>query len=185
MSHPHGAYLGGIATLEDLRLRCVVDEDTGCWHCRMGLKAGVPRVTVRLIEGGYIKMLARRAGLYLRDKKPLPKGHIAWGKLTCHSKDCANPAHSKSGTKAQWGADLAKSGKVKSLPTKIAAARATGRLRRKLTDEQISAVRQCELPAARAADMFGVSEFMVRSIRSTTRFQPTVNGASVFTWRPA
>jgi len=30
MSHPHGTYLGGVRGLECVRLRCVIDADTGC-----------------------------------------------------------------------------------------------------------------------------------------------------------
>ncbi len=186
MSHKEGAYLGGIATLEHLRERCIIDPDTGCWHCKANKKGGIPRVVVRLVGGGYRKMQARRAALYLRDGKELPPKHIAWGKRTCPSIDCANPDHAKSGPKKQWGADLAKSGRMKNLPKKIAAARATGKLRRKLTEEQIAEQRATDEKPRDAARRLGVSEVTIREIRMMKRAPPSImNGASVFSWRPA
>ena len=105
MSHPHGTYLGGIRNLDDLRLRCVVDEDTGCWHWRLSKCDGVPKVHVThpaLPRPGHI-MRGRRAALLLARGRDLPAGHVAYARLTCQSADCVNPSHCQSGDRHAHG----------------------------------------------------------------------------------
>ena len=185
MSHKPGTDLGGIRTLEDLRIRCYVSEETGCWHCRMAMCDGAPRLHLVRLDGKHVTMRGRRAALYLRDGEMLPAGHIAFARASCHANDCVNPDHTRSGSKKQWGAEIARRGKWKGLPAKVAANERTNRRRRALTDEQAERVRKCELPATVLAEEFGVSASLVRGVRTGARYmRRSAPPASVFAWRP-
>jgi hypothetical protein len=184
MSHPTGAYLGGVRSLEDLRSRCRIDEHTDCWHCSLAFNQGTVRIWVHL-GGGMRKMMrGRRAALFLARGKDLPPKHLAWGLKHCKSLDCVNPAHCASGTKAQWGAALSAKGTVKNRPTKIRAARESSLCRRVLTDAQAYYVRHSDKTLAELAAELKVSRTLISEIRRGNRYTEVFRGASVFAWRP-
>jgi hypothetical protein len=183
MSHPDGAYLGGIRTLEDLRGRCFIDSDTQCWHWRLAMSQGSPRVHVRCPDGKSVVMRGRRAALFLSLGADAHVGQYAWNRAHCHSPDCVNPGHAKHGSRKQWGADMRKRGTFTNLPSKVRAARATSAARRKLTDEQAAAVLASTDSIAVTAARFGVSRIVVVGIRNRTTYLPReMAGASVFSW---
>lgn len=105
MSHKHGAYLGGIRTVEDLRLRCYVDECTGCWHWRLAMDDGFALVHfVAPDTGERKKTRGRRAALWLANGHDIGPGRVA--AAHCESSDCVNPAHAKSMTNQQLGREI-------------------------------------------------------------------------------
>lgn len=180
MSLPKGFYLGGIRTAEDLRQRSYVDPDTGCWHWRMAKNEGFPVVHFQTPDtGASVKMRGRRAALYLERGRDLPKGHVAYAKTCCESKDCVNPAHSRSGNRKAHGEYVRASGMVKGLPGKIAAAQARWMGRRKLTAEMVYEIRQGGMTDAAFAKKFNVSQFAVWSAR-IGRSHKEVGGLNVF-----
>jgi hypothetical protein len=187
MSHPHGTYLGGIRNLDDLRLRCVVDEDTGCWHWRLSLCDGVPKVHVThpaLPRPGHI-MRGRRAALLLARGRDLPAGHVAYARLTCQSADCVNPSHCQSGDRHAHGRYLTKSGKVKGLLSKRKASRAMWDKRgRKVTPEVRAHILASDATTYALAKELNLSQFAVWSVRKGAVHTPHLAQASVFTWRP-
>ena len=188
MAHQHGAHLGGIRTLEDLRLRCVVDDVTGCWHWRLSKCAGVPKVHVThpaLPRPGHI-MRGRRAALLLARGRDLPKGHVAYARLTCTSPDCVNPAHCQSGTRDDHGRYLSQSGRVKGLLSKVKSSRAMwDRRGRKVTPEIRTHILSSDASTYALARELNLSQFCVWSVRKAGGNAGVhLPQASVFTWRP-
>lgn len=92
----------GIRTLEDLRMRCDVDERCGCWRWKRGVdQDGYP--VMRYIDpktGKPIKASGRRAALHLSRGKQVPRQHWAFATEQCTFKDCVNPEHSTSGVRS-------------------------------------------------------------------------------------
>jgi hypothetical protein len=188
MAHKHGTYLGGIRDLDDLRLRCVVDDDTGCWHWRLSKCDGVPKVHVThpaLPRPGHI-MRGRRAALLLARGRDLPAGHVAYARLCCTSADCVNPDHCQSGDRHAHGRYLTKSGKVKGLLSKRKASRAMWDKRgRKVTPEVAAHILASKATLQALAKELGISQFAVWTVRKKGAVHtPHLAQASVFTWRP-
>lgn len=186
MSHAHGTYLGGVWSVEDLRKRCRIDDETGCWHWSLRIADGAPMVKV-CINGIRRPLRGRAAAIALSRGAYLPAGHLAWARAQCKSSDCVNPAHAKSGTKKQWGADLAASGCLKGLPQKVLAGRAAGRGRRALTPEQVALVKASDKTHVALAAELRVSKSLVADVRLGKRYvdDRPLPGASVFAWGQA
>lgn len=86
---------GGVRDLEDLRQRCRIDAETGCWLVRGARHKG--SVGIWLPQLGKSVSLTY-AMAWLLTGKPAPKGHL-WV-ATCGNTACGNPAHRKLGTRA-------------------------------------------------------------------------------------
>lgn len=187
MPHPTGTHLGGIRTVEDLRLRCRVDEDTGCWHWGLSISQGAPKVHLVTPDTGvYRIMRGRRAALYLQRGHDLRPQRYAFARPSCTSIDCVNPEHCRSGSRAQHGAWLRASGRVKDLPTKAAAARRGWDKRgRKITPEQAAEIRISDESAYAIAARLGLSHYAVWSVRAGHTHKPAAPGRDVFTWAQA
>jgi hypothetical protein len=187
MPHAPGTYLGGIRTLEDLRERCVIDADTGCWHWRMAITQGAPRVHLQHPQDGRkVTMRGRRAALLLATGRDLPRGHTAYARHCCQADDCVNPEHSRSGNRREHGQWLTKSGKVKNLLGKRAASRRGWDTRgRKVTPEMRQDIlNSTDEPWQALADRLGVSKFVIYQVRKGLTHSAALPGASVFNWRP-
>ena len=186
MPHQHGADLGGIRTLEDLRVRCVMDEETGCWHWRMSMSQGRPRVHImHPVSHEGVNMRGRRAALVLATGQDLPPLHFAFARLCCTSDDCCNPDHARSGNREAHGEWLRKSGKVKGLPSKMAASRRTWDKRgRKITAAMRQEILHSNESQISLARKFGVSNFVIWQVRQGLTHRKLAAGASVFVWRP-
>lgn len=108
----------GVYCLEDLRQRCVIDKDSGCWRWGLSMnKAGngaiVPRVSIPagvLCDHRVSSMAGGKAAWLLSGRRLLDK-RVVW--RTCGCRECVNPAHLMSGTKAQEGAWIARTGALK------------------------------------------------------------------------
>lgn len=84
-------------TVADLKLRCWVDEDTDCWQWRGGHSGdGHPRLWLPALGRPVTLGIA---ACYLRTGKKPEKG--SYWRTVCGTKDCANPAHRKPGTRSQ------------------------------------------------------------------------------------
>ena len=183
MSHKEGTYLGGIRTVEDLRVRCYVDPDTACWHWRLAIVQGHPKV--HFVAPDTCKRTTqrgRRAALYLQRGRDLPDGHFAFARLQCKSLDCVNPAHCVSGDRAAHGEYLRQSGRIKGLPSKCAGSRKSWEKRRKITPEIAQTIRTSEESTYALAKRLGLSQFAVWSCRVGKSHRATVANASAFTW---
>ena len=184
--HQHGADLGGIRTLERLRERCRIDEETGCWHWGLAISQGSPTVCLIHPETGVrLKMRGRRAALVLHLGKELPKGHSTYAAACCTSFDCVNPAHCRHGSRVQVGAAHAKSGLLKGDHRRTLVNRANMEARRRLSAQQVQTIRAGGKSDVAFAKEFGVSAYAVWAAKKghTHKHIPLV-ATSVFAWRP-
>ena len=102
----------GIYALDDIRNRCAVDDDTGCWHWRLAMRSSgasngsrslTPSVSIPAgVLGGKRRTLSVARVVWLMQGKTLRSGWVVW--RTCTSEDCCAPEHLKAGTKADEGA---------------------------------------------------------------------------------
>lgn len=105
MSHKRGAHLDGVADIEGIRMRCICDSHTGCWHFRTA--RGKPMVQGRrhvVWLHGRGPVSVPRAVWELSRRRTMPEGWRAF--RTCHSFDCANPRHIKAGAGEAYGKAL-------------------------------------------------------------------------------
>ncbi len=77
-----GQYLGGIRTIDDVRLRCFVDAD-GCWHWRGATTDGTPIARI----GGKCVTVRRWAA---QQTRPLQSGFV-FLVAKCGHTDCVSP----------------------------------------------------------------------------------------------
>lgn len=172
-----GTYLGGVRTVEDLLQRSRVDEETGCWRWGLSKLDGAAVVHFVDADGVRRKSRGRRAAAILSGKH-IPKGHTVFKPLRCTHDDCVNPDHAAVGTRAQEGAAIAKSGRWKNLPTKIAATQVLADARRKLTPEAVHDIRTSGLSQVKLAEKHGVSQYCIWSVKTLRTHKP--KGFSVF-----
>jgi hypothetical protein len=185
--HGAGAYLGGVIDRESLRDRCCIDSITGCWLWRLSHSQGAPRVHVRMLNGRSKVMRGRAAAWYFRSGEVVPSGMVAFATPNCSSAECVNPDHVRIGARSAWGAWMAERGVFKDQPRRIVANRANAAKRRKLTDEQVEAIRASTDSLREVAAAHAVSINTVSAIRSGRlhKQRTEIAGASAFTWRPA
>lgn len=185
MPHKHGTHLGGIHTLEDLRQRCEVEEESGCWLWHGASRRGQAYVHfVRPDTGARAAGQGRRVALLLAGKPAGPK-QIAYARACCPNENCCNPDHAQAGSKAAWGKALAASGKVKGLPTKFAGARKVWDKRgRRITPAMVQEIRHSDLSDTHVAAKVGISRYAVWAVRRGLIHRGNAPAASVFTWKP-
>lgn len=160
-------YLGGIRTVEDLRQRCYVDPDTGCWRWRLACEQGAAKVhfvppdrDVKLICKG------RRAALWLQRGHDVPAGHVAYRRHTCQHADCVNPAHAASGTPMEWGAERRLGPPlVDPLKREQASLAAWDKRGRKVTPAMVREIRTSPDSQAVLAKRLGLSEYCIWDVR--------------------
>ena len=187
MSRYKGAYNGGIRSLDDLKGRCVIDDDTNCWHLRDSLGRALkwePKKSPGIFVHGVGKRSARRAAWGFSSGTAAPEGcyiaacECAW--------DCVNPEHLRTVTPAQHGAFMAASGKSK-VPSKAAANMKNARQRahNKLTVELAQWARESEQSQVDKAHALGVCQQRISEIERWLVWKPMMlPQASVFGWRP-
>jgi hypothetical protein len=186
MSHEEGKYLGGVRTVECLRQRSRVDDDTGCWHWSLNINQSAARVHfVTPDTGKRVCMRGRRAALYLLRGHDIRPGYVAFAANKCKTIECVNPAHCVSGNRKAHGAWVKRSGIALNLPKKIEAARRTWDTRgRKLTPEQVLEIRTSAENTYALAKRLGVAQFTVWSARVGNSHKHVFLPASVFNWMP-
>jgi hypothetical protein len=179
VSHKHGTYLGGIRSVEDLRQRCRVDEDTGCWHWGMSVVQGAPRVHFKLEDGKHRVTRGPAAAWMLSHQKQLPAKTMCW--MRCRRNDCVNPRHVMHGDRKKYGEFARKHDLQKNNPRRIAANRKI--VREKLARINIETAREIRLsegPQAEIARRYGVPQSLVWAIKAGKLWREELPGASVF-----
>lgn len=189
----------GVRTLEDIRLRSIVDDITGCWiwggaydgatMCpRVWLPDGIPGS----VRPGGTSTAARAA--WVLAGKPLLPSHIVM--RTCRDTRCCNPAHGKTGTRADLGALTRSIGDQRGHPLR-AVVNARNRQAMMIPRHVVERGEALFAAGAMAKDVcaaLGVAPKTAALIRdrrhphSTGKPTPVVRGASVFslaTWRDA
>jgi hypothetical protein len=177
-----GAQLGGVRDLEGIRLRCYCDPDTGCWHWRGTNGKRHDRCASReplvwLADQRRTATVCRAA--WMLAGKPLKPGYVVWRR--CRVSDCANPAHLMAGTKAQWGAWVARTGYLRGRieRTIINRRNILNAGRSTLTMELAQWIRESQQTGREIARVLGVGESPISRIRLGQTFRPTP-AASVF-----
>ena len=84
MTHAVGTYLGGIRSVADLRERCRIDDETGCWHWGLAIVRGVPHVAFVDEDGRRRKGTGRALQLQRIERVPgvLPVRPPSTGRTT-------------------------------------------------------------------------------------------------------
>lgn len=176
-----GHYMGGIRSLSDLKDRCRVCDETGCWLWAQCMTNGAPKVWLT-DKQGTTSMRGRRAAISLLNGERLPSNLTTFPAACCKSSECVNPEHVRVGDRKKAGAALAKSGRLKGVPTKTIAAKKTAAKLRKLTDEAVADIRSSGDSLAVLSARHGVAQNTIWVCRIGRSYKQA--GASAFTWRP-
>lgn len=186
MSHAAGKTLGGIRTVEDLRQRCRIDEETGCWVWSMAARKyegkREPETAVWLAEPR--KAVNGKKAAALLSGRTFRKGQLAYG--TCCNWQCVNPDHVKVGTPKQRGAFVASRGHLKGCPTRAVKNKQAGRVRSRVTMELAEWIRESPQTGRDVACTMGLAESVISRIRRGQSWtaSPKLAAASVFSWQP-
>src|SRR5205809_56761 len=100
-------HFSGITTVEDLRLRCIVDEITGCWLWKGATshdKRGKPMQRLWVFDAAADKFRTMSGPMAVLELSNRRGAGVKLGWRTCACETCMNPAHIVGGTRAQWGA---------------------------------------------------------------------------------
>lgn len=171
-----GAYLGGIRTIEDLRLRCVCTPLDDCWRLRTARGRPMPKDMRHSINvHGVGGMTATRAAWMLAGKK-LRNGMAIF--RVCESYDCVNPKHLKQGSRGDVARHNATQGRFgsKEQLAPLAASRAR---RTKATSAHIRLIVESGLPSRDLASQVPLSRGRINAIRRERAGMPA---NSVFSW---
>lgn len=160
----------GIRSVEDLRDRCHVDEDTGCWHWRGAHSKGQPKLwwppQQKVVTLGY-------AIAIFQTGRPPRSGHV-W-MVRCATKDCANPAHRRP---VEFGVHLQGVRREPITSARIAAAK---RASSKLSADSVAAIRASDETCAALGQRYGVSGSLISQIRQHVIWRSArAPGSSVF-----
>lgn len=187
----------GVRTLEDLRSRCVIDAETGCWLWRGAMsrgERGQPTTRVWLpaaAPGGTATTATAPRAAWLLAGKQLQPGHVVW-RQHCTRSDCINPHHGAAGTRPQMHAAIVASGRLRGDPRRAA----INARNRASTLLPVETVRRAERMYAAGAMQKEVRAALCISARSAQMIRQglhphsvgrvnVVAGASVFAWRAA
>lgn len=178
MTHAAGTRLGGIRTLDDLRDRCHIDDDTGCWIWRGATTRArpslwLPAIGTRTSSGNAICILVTGER---------PKKGAIWH-VTCGETLCCNPAHRNRRGNRSTQMLAAKITRSPATRAKIA--------KTKVVDSPfdaavIAAIRMSAGTLEEVAEQFGCSpSYASRVRRGELRAQTVAVNSSVFAYRGA
>jgi hypothetical protein len=131
-------------SIEEMRGRCHVCKDTGCWLWRGAFVADMAgqKVYPRIYTANYTKdpsgatksvQPGGRAAWHAYTCKPIPAKHRVF--KTCKETMCINPAHSQCIPTAQRGAKIAELGLWKNSAKRIESRQRYGRKQSRITPE--------------------------------------------------
>lgn len=160
MSLKPGAYLGGIRTLNDIKLRCYVPSANGCWHWRMRIYRG-RSCCVWLLGGTEYKSTASRAAWILSGRPMEPGWVVTRNRDVCDSVDCCRPEHHLAGPRtAVFQGHTPEQRTRHRIGTTIEARR-----RAKLNMEAAKQIRLSDAPCRVEAEKWGVAVTTISQIR--------------------
>lgn len=161
MSTRPGDYLGGIRTLADVRDRCYVDPETGCWHWRLHISTRGRSCCVWRVGSVEFKGTAARAAWALSGRPLEPGWIVSRWRGRCEYEDCCNPEHHRAGPKPNV---LPKLRPEQRLRHKLGVTRES-RKRAKLTMEAARQIRLSPDSCVAEAAKWGVAFSTVSQIR--------------------
>lgn len=157
-----------IRAIDDLRAHCRVDDDD-CWHWLGGSKD--KRVTVWLPACGTATSLG--AAICWLTTGGLPKEHEVW-RSTCGHLRCGNPAHRRAMHRRAHG------GMIEHTVMQAAAAAAAKRAKSRISDADVSDIRDSSGPLRLVAERYGISISYASELRRGTARRE--HAVSVFSW---
>jgi hypothetical protein len=163
----------GIRTLADLKGRCRIDDETGCWRWAAGAD-GSGRPSLWLPALGRRVTLGIAICVLRTGNAPAPG--VSWH-CTCATPNCANPAHRVAGNRSSQmrAAKLTRDAVTRA---RIAACK---RAKSKLPDEAADDIRRSSEPLRVVAERHGISISHASNIRRCEMRLPlAARGASVF-----
>lgn len=177
----------GVRTLEDIRIRCVIDGETGCWIWRGAFSVkrcghATPRVWMSNEKRSEV---AGRAAWLLSGRKIKP-GQVVW-RSVCTNTRCINPEHGKAGARTQMMVEFVADGRLRGNP-KRALVNAKNCARQLLSVETVRRAEAMFAAGAMQKDVrreLGISQAPAARIRNglhpnSAASQGVVRGASVF-----
>lgn len=168
-----------IKNIDDLRGRCVIDEETGCWNYPAKDRS---RIYVRLpgSEKGIV-MDGPRAALSILngvDTKPAFR-------VKCNNPKCCNPDHCRQMSHVKYGELVAKKGWLKGDPARAVRATISRRKRASLNEELVREIKLSDENNSVISRRLSISRSTIRQVRSGKIWRDvSVVNSSVFNWRP-
>lgn len=167
----------GVYTIDDLRLRCVVDDLTECWTWKGAFTQGVGAVWLPAL--GKTRTI-RSASMFLTGNELKPGQRVY---LKCTNKDCCNPDHMRPMTPKQFGRAQAASGRLKGRPERMAQCIRLARQRSQLTEELVREIRASDETGVAISARTGISRTVISRVRNNLSWKAhAMPGASVFAW---
>lgn len=173
-----GADNGGIRALSDIKDRCRVESESGCWTWA-GATASGKRGTVLPVAWfapDRRVVSVPRLAWALSGKEPTP---MNW--RTCCNDLCCNPKHLAGGTRAEWGLWVKAQGKHRGDPVRTATNVRIRRERSEVMSAELAAwVRESEQIGLEVAHAVGISPTSVSRIRKLQQWAPDMRASSVW-----
>jgi predicted XRE-type DNA-binding protein len=165
-----------------MRLRCVCDDDSGCWHLRSA--RGRPLVGRRQIVWvhGRGTMTPMRAMWLFATGEEAPQDKVVARK--CDSRDCVNPEHLQVIKRQALVRRQHKQG-IFNTPQHREAARRTAIARRVITEELRRWIVESSQSGVAVAHALGVTQSRVNAIRQHMRQRLLQAAPSVFAFGAA
>jgi hypothetical protein len=173
-----GQDLGGVRDFEDLRLRSVIDELTGCWIFQAARKQSTGIIYCPALG----KVLSLSALVSVLKTGSLPAKGTIWAP-NCGDRACGNPAHRKL---MKWAAYC----QLRSKPLPVLQRALIARTRRsrglsRYTPELRAEILSSSETNVALAGRTGLTPQAISKIRHGRMWRDEAQNASVFTWRPA
>jgi hypothetical protein len=176
-----------VESIECIRQRCRIDDETGCWLWAGALDTQTKRpIMSMLTEDGTRRCCKLSVAFHLirTGKRPGHGARIYWP-VACGNKQCANPEHHKPLTKSKLNELITGHGPLSR--ARIAMARAG---KGRITESERREISGSPMKLAEIMDKYNVSQGYASILRRGLRrsgVQPTfsVQGSSVFTWSGA
>lgn len=172
----------GIKTIDDIRQRCVVDEDSGCWMWQGYCEPRTGRPAMSMMVEPAVRRCVKISGAFHLIKSgrlPTPSARIYFP-VACREMGCANPDHHKLLTKSQINKLVGGHGAA--ARAKISAANfGKGRL----SEMDRAEIAGSDMLLSEIMERWGISLGYASQLRRRIVGSRKQQGASVFTWRPA
>ena len=177
MTHAKGSRLHSVHDADSLRMRCVCDAHTGCWHFRKAdgkphARGETPKVW--LYGGTYAT--PTRAMWAFHTGKPVQSHLVVY--RNCDSLDCINPTHLRCATRAV--ATRYRTRRAGVSKNSLANLRAATHQRSKLTAELRTWALESSQSGSEVAHVLGMSQGRINFIRQQARRRLPTAAASIF-----
>ena len=153
-------------TLEEVKGRCFVTDD-GHWLWRGSVRpdgrANIYGPDYSAKGGAMATQAGPRAVWHMHTGQPIPDGHLAY--VVCGNPTCCNPECIRCTTERSRGLFSQRSGRHKRNPNHLAANRAIGAKRAKLTAEQVLYVQTSTKTGLELAAELGVGKSTISKYR--------------------